>query len=167
MGRIRVEQKPTDYFQPAEFDAIIDATHLYRGSRRETDATAGTRLHALTLLMRWTGLRIRDAITLERARLTKTDRGGECISLYQAKTGEPVCCPIPPHLAEALRTVPDGIRPNPRYFFWTGNGHPKTAVADFQRSYRRLFKLAEIKKRGHPHMSRDTFGGVPALGRIL
>jgi integrase/recombinase XerD len=157
LGRIRVEQKPTDYFQPAEFDAIIDATYIYRGDRWENDTTAGTRLRALTLLMRWTGLRIRDAATLERARLTKTDRGGDCISLYQAKTGEPVYCPIPPHVAETLRTVPASLRPNPRYFFWSGNGLPKTVVADFQRSYRRLFKLAEITKRAHPHMFRDTF----------
>jgi integrase/recombinase XerD len=157
LGRVRVEQKPTDYFRPEEFEAIIDATYLYRGDRWEQDRTAGTRLRALTLLMRWTGLRIRDAITLERSRLTKTDRGGDCISLYQAKTGEPVYCPIPPNIADALRTVPAGIRPDPRYFFWTGNGHPKTAVADFQRSYRRLFKLAELKKRAHPHMFRDTF----------
>jgi len=157
LGRIKVEQKPTDYFQPSEFDAIVDATHLYRGDRWEADTTAGTRLRALTLLMRWTGLRIRDAATLERTRLTKTDRGGDCILLYQAKTGEPVYCPIPPHVAEALHNVPDGLRPNPRYFFWSGNGHPKTAVADFQRSYRRLFNLAEIKKRAYPHMLRDTF----------
>jgi len=66
----------------------------------------------------------------------------------------------------------DGI-PNPRYFFWSGNGHPKSAVANWQRSMRRLFTLADIKspdgvkKRGHPHMFRDTFAvelllaGVP------
>jgi integrase/recombinase XerD len=76
-------------------------------------------------------------------------------------------------VAEALRTVPPGVRPNPRYFFWSGNGHPKSAVADWQRSYRRLFNLAELKKpdgtckRSFPHMFRDTFAvemllaGVP------
>ena len=157
LGRIKFEQRPTDYFQPAEFDTIIAATCHYCGDRWEKDTTAGTRLRALTLLMRWTGLRIRDAITLERLRLTKTDRGGDCILMYQAKTGEPVYCPIPPHVAEALRDIPNGLRPNSRYFFWSGNGHPKTAVADFQRSYRRLFKLAGITKRAHPHMFRDTF----------
>jgi integrase/recombinase XerD len=157
LGKIKVDQKPTDYFRPSEFDAIINATHRYLGDRCETHTAAGTRLRALTLLMRWTGLRIRDASTLERERLTKTDRGGDCIMLYQAKTGEPVYCPIPPNVADALRTVPDGLRPNPRYFFWSGNGHPKTVVADYQRSYRRLFKLAGITKRAHPHMFRDTF----------
>ena len=163
LGRIKVEQKPTDYFNPAEFEAIVDATFLYCGDRWEKDTTAGARLRALTLLMRWTGLRIRDASTLERERLTKTDRGGDCVLLYQAKTGEPVYCPIPPHVAEALRNVPDGLRPNPRYFFWSGNGHPKTVVADFQRSYRRLFKLAEITKRAQQEFENGQGIGAPYL----
>ncbi|HEX7138772.1 MAG TPA: site-specific integrase, partial [Vicinamibacterales bacterium] len=45
--------------------------------------------------------------------------------------------------------------PNAEYFFWTGNGKAKSAVADAQRSFRKLFELAEVK--GHPHMFRDTF----------
>jgi hypothetical protein len=35
---------------------------------------------------------------------------------------------------------------NPRYFFWSGNGSPKSVVANWQRSYRRLFALANITK---------------------
>jgi site-specific recombinase XerD len=52
---------------------------------------------------------------------------------------------------------------NERYFFWTGNGDPKTVVANWQRSYRRLFDLANLReadgtpKRCHPHMLRDTY----------
>jgi len=118
--------------------------------------------------MRWSGLRIRDAVTLERHRLH-----GDSLLLYQAKTGTPVYVPLPPHVVEALENIPPGPKPNPRYFFWSGNGDPKSAVADWQRSYRRLFQLANIKKpdgeqkRCHPHMFRDTFAvemllaGVP------
>jgi integrase/recombinase XerD len=156
VGRIRVEQKPTDYFTPAEFDTIIEATHRYHGNSWEEGAT-GTQLRALTLLMRWTGLRIRDAVTLERTRVTKTDRGGDCILLYQAKTGEPVYCPIPPHVTEALTSLPPGASGNSLYFFWSGEGHPNTAGGNWRRSYRRLFKLAELGKRAHSHMFRDTF----------
>ena len=39
--------------------------------------------------------------------------------------------------------------------FGTGNGNPKTVVADAQRSFRTLFKVADVE--GHPHMFRDTF----------
>ena len=120
------------------------------------------------MLMRWSGLRIRDAVTLERTRLINDN-----LLLYQAKTGTPVYVPLPPQVAEALRTLPDGVKPNPRYFFWSGNGLPKSAVADWQRSFRRVFKLAGLEKpdgsakRCFPHMLRDTFAvemllaGVP------
>ena len=122
----------------------------------------------MTLLMRWSGLRIRDAITFERHHLQ-----GDSLLLYQAKTGTPVYVPPPPYVVDALDNVPPGPKPNPRYFFWSGNGDPKSAVANWQRSYRRLFELADIRKpdgevkRCHPHMFRDTFAvemllaGVP------
>jgi integrase len=164
LGKIAVDATPTDYFPKDEFQKIIDATYLYRENRWEQGDTNGTRLRALTLLMRWSGLRIRDAVTLERSRLQ-----GDNLLLYQAKTRTPVYVPLPPNVAEALKTVPPGVRPNPRYFFWSGNGHAKSAVADWQRSYRRLFELAEIKKpdgtkkRCFPHMFRDTF----AVGMLL
>jgi integrase/recombinase XerD len=170
LGRIKVVQVPTDYFPRDEFERIIDATYVYgdpRGGYIPIEDTR-TRLRALTLLMRWSGLRIRDAITLERHRLH-----GDSLLLYQAKTGTPVYVPLPPFVIAALQNIPPGPKPNPRYFFWSGNGDPKSAVADWQRSYRRLFELANITradgslKRCHPHMFRDTFAvemllaGVP------
>ena len=85
--------------------------------------------------------------------------------VYQKKTGDPVYCPIPPDVAEALRSVPASQKGNvnQQYFFWTGSGLPKTVVSNWQRSYGKLFKLADLKdpggqvKRCHPHMFRDTF----------
>src|SRR5580698_4530957 len=169
LGKIKVVQIPTDYFPPDEFERIIAATYIRRGDRGGGDVKANqTRLRTMTLLMRWSGLRIRDAVTLERHRLN-----GDSLLLYQAKTGTPVYVPLPPHVVEALENIPPGPKPNPRYFFWSGNGDPKRAVADWQRSYRRLFKSADIRtadgeqKRCHPHMFRDTFAvemllaGVP------
>jgi integrase len=50
-------------------------------------------------------------------------------------------------------------------FFWSGLGKLKSAVADWQRSLAKLFKLAGVK--GHAHQFRDTFSvglltrGVP------
>lgn len=169
LGKIKVVQIPTDYFPPDEFERIIAATYIRRGDRGGGDVKANqTRLRTMTLLMRWSGLRIRDAVTLERHRLN-----GDSLLLYQAKTGTPVYVPLPPQVVEALEDIPPGPKPNPRYFFWSGNGDPKSAVADWQRSYRRLFKSADIRtadgerKRCHPHMFRDTFAvemllaGVP------
>jgi integrase/recombinase XerD len=157
-GKIKVDQTPTDYFQPHEFDKVVDATYAYRENRGETGNSNSTRLRTSTLLMRWSGLRIRDAVTLERSRLH-----GDNLLLYQAKTGTPVYVPLPSHLVEALSDVPAGPKPNPRYIFWSGNGSPKSVVANWQRSNRRLFALSDITKpdgspkRCHPHMFRDTF----------
>jgi integrase len=169
LGRISVTQAPTDYFTRDEFNKLVDVTHLYRESRAENiGGVHGTRLRTLLLLMRWSGLRIRDAVTLERTRLI-----GDNLLLYQAKTGTPVYVPLPPQVAAGLGDIPPGNKPNPRYFFWSGNGLPKTAVADWQRSFRRLFTLAGLEKpdgtakRCFPHMLRDTFAvemllaGVP------
>jgi integrase/recombinase XerD len=170
LKRIIVQQAPTDYFPRDEFEQILDETYIYgdpRGGGIDVEHIR-IRLRVLTLLMRWSGLRIRDAVTLEKTRLI-----GDNLLLYQAKTGTPVYVPLPPEVAEGLRSVPYGPKPNPRYFFWSGNGDPKSAVADWQRSYRRLFGIAGLerldgtRKRCFPHMFRDTFAvemllaGVP------
>jgi integrase/recombinase XerD len=84
LSKIRPKHIPTDYFPQEEFDKIVDSTYVYgdpRGGYISIDDTR-TRLRTLTLLMRWSGLRIRDAVTLERHRLE-----GDSLFLYQAKTG--------------------------------------------------------------------------------
>jgi hypothetical protein len=55
---------------PVTIVQLIDATYLYRENRGETiGGNNGTRIRALIMLMPWSGLRIRDAVTLERTRL--------------------------------------------------------------------------------------------------
>jgi integrase/recombinase XerD len=170
MGRVIAKHVPTDYFTAEEYAKIIDATYrLDEYDERTYDVEKrGLRIRALTELMRWSGLRIRDAVTLECSRLI-----GNKLMLYQAKTGIPVFVPLPPEVGELLRSIPPGLKPNPRYFFWSGNGLPKTFVSNWQRAYRRLFKVADLQradgsiKRAHCHMFRDTFAveillaGVP------
>lgn len=170
LGKIQVKATQTGYFQPSEYAAVIDATHLY-SDRPQVDkhnvlVIGGERIRAVTELMRWTGLRIRDAVTLERQRLVldpKSDMWS--IMVYQKKTGDPVYCPIPPHVASMLQSVRESQKgnTNSKYFFWTGNGTPKSVTTNWQRSYVKLFRLAGIKesdgtlKRCHAHMLRDTF----------
>jgi hypothetical protein len=52
------------------------------------------------------------AVPLECSRLQDNK-----LLLYQAKTGTPIFVPLPPHVAELLRSVPPGLDPNPNYFF--------------------------------------------------
>ena len=107
LGRIRADGPPTDYFPASEFDKIMDATYIYQPKGWVECRNQATRLRILTLLMRWSGLAIRDAVTLERRRLNEH---GE-LFLYRAKTGSPVYVPLPPDVAEALRNIPPGPSP--------------------------------------------------------
>jgi integrase len=175
LGKIQIKTVPTGYFTPPEYQGVLDASYLYSDrpsvDKHNSLALGGERIRALTELMRWTGLRIRDAATLERNRLSHDPSSDFwSVLVYQKKTGEPVYCPIPPHVAQMLMHVPASQKgnTNERYFFWTGAGKPKTLVSNWQRSYGKLFKLAGLKepdgtlKRCHPHMFRDTFA-VEAL----
>jgi integrase len=170
LGKIQVRAVQTGYFQPIEYKAIIDATYAYSDrpsvDKHNSLIVGGHRIRALSELMRWTGLRIRDAVTLEKHRLQQDVRTGMwSVMVYQRKTGDPVYCPIPPHVAELLTTLPASQKGNTNemYFFWTGHGHAKTVVSNWQRSYRALFMMVGLKepdgsqKRCHPHMFRDTF----------
>src|SRR5581483_6701165 len=62
-----------------------------------------------------------------------------------------VWIPIPKDVVEAL----ESIKGFGAYFFWSGNGLPKSAVADWQRTLGRVFKAAGVT--GHAHRFRDTF----------
>jgi integrase len=161
LSRIKVRQKPTDWFTDAQFAKLLDAVYLY--DKRDTASPGlspnAERLQTLLSLMRYSGLAIGDAATLERERLNEDDT----LFLYRQKTGVPVFVPLPRDVAESLRNVPPGPKPNSRYFFWSGNGERKSTVADWQRAFYRLVELADIKnsddtpKRCHLHMLRDTF----------
>ena len=170
LGKIQVKTTQTGYFQPEEYKAVIDATYIY-SDRPSVDShnsltIGGERIRALTELMRWTGLRIRDAVTLEKKRLAlDPNTGMSSVMVYQKKAGDPVYCPIPPDVAAMLLNVPASQKGNTNatYFFWTGEGLAKTVTSNWQRSYVKLFRLAALKepdgtpKRCHPHMLRDTF----------
>jgi len=131
-------------------DGILKACDGY------PDKANAIRLRALVLLLRYSGLRIRDAVTLPRNRVQ-----GDKLFLFTAKTGTPVYCPLPLVVMNALNAIPDST-----YYFWTGLSKPKSAVGDWQRSLKRLFELGGVPD-AHAHRFRDTFSvelllaGVP------
>ncbi len=125
----KVTRPPTMPLTKEQMASILGACQDYPDRRN------AARLRALVLLLRFSGLRIRDAVTLNRDRI----REGK-LFLFTAKIGTPVWCPIPPSVTEALDTIQD----TKRYFFWTGESKPKSCVGDWQRSLRRLFKLAAV-----------------------
>ena len=153
----KVTQPPTLPFSKDEVDKILWACDLYPDNGRYRKGTPA-RLKALTLLMRHTGLRIGDAVTLGTDRVTN-DR----LFLYTQKTNVPVLCPLPQVVVDAL----DDMDPvSAKFFFWTGDSDKRSITGNWQRRFQKLFKLSDVKD-AHPHRFRDTFSvelllaGVP------
>jgi site-specific recombinase XerD len=149
----KITQPPT---MPLSQDNVVA---ILAGCNTYPDRANAVRLRALVLLLRYSGLRIRDAVTLQRDRVQKGK-----LFLYTAKTGTAVWCPLPAAVTDALDAIP--LPKEARYFFWTGESEPKSCVGDWQRSLRRLFSLAGVPD-AHAHRFRDTFAvelllaGVP------
>lgn len=86
----KISDPPTMPFSREEVTQILAACDRYMGGRGNWGRANSQRLRALVLLLRFSGLRIRDAVTLRRDRIVS----GKLL-LYTAKTGTPVYCPLP------------------------------------------------------------------------
>jgi integrase/recombinase XerD len=140
----KVTTKPTLPFTVAEMNKVLAACDKYRGDK--------ARIKAFILVMRYSGLRIGDTITLRRDQLTGND-----LFLYTQKTGQPVRVPLPDFVVKALLQIENESDD----FFWTGK-NIRSAVANWSRYLTSVFDLANVK-HGHSHRFRDTF----ATGLLL
>lgn len=134
----RIEPRPTLPFTPQEMTQIVAACDHYCGNR--------PRVRAFVLVLRYSGLRISDAVTL-----TPEHMVGDRLRLYTAKTGEPVVVPLPALVVEALRQI---ARPGLPYF---STGHAtRAAVGNWARTLATLFVLGDVAQ-GHSSRFRHTF----------
>lgn len=161
MPKIRVDESPTLPLDASEYAALLRAilTTFEDPDRR-------AKVRALIQLMRWSGLAIRDALTLEKAALKRDGaKGLYRIVTSRQKTGTHVSVPIPPNIAEEVLTV--AAKNESLYVFWDGESDiVKTWTKYFIAP---VFKAAKIERGGNmmSHRLRDTFAvdllekGVP------
>jgi integrase/recombinase XerD len=164
LTKIRVDESPTLPLTDKEYEKLLKTIpKVFTHPPYPKDKA--TTVHALVQLMRWTGLAIRDAVTLERNEIQLDDHLYR-ITTSRQKTGTHVSIPIRPEVAQELLAVLNG---NPKYVFWSGNGLESSTVTHWQDDMRTLFNEAGIKSEGHmrSHRLRDTFAvdllqkGVP------
>ena len=150
LERPKVQQTPTMPFTQDQMAEILSACEKYGNKARGGKYTGpenARRIRAFVLLLRHSGLRIGDAVTLERRRIT-----ADKLLLYTAKTGTAVYLPLPTFVLSALEVMP---KTNNTYFFWSGESAIQSATGDWQRTLKAVFKEAGIPD-GHAHRFRDT-----------
>ena len=109
MSRIKVDESPTLPLTPKEFE------HLLATVPKIFDGKKAERVRGLVLLMRWSGLAIRDAVTLRRDEIIfDGKRKLHRIVTNRQKTGTHVSVPMPPKVAAVILAVLNGT---PGYVF--------------------------------------------------
>jgi integrase/recombinase XerD len=151
LSSIKGDREQTKPFEPEEMKAIVAAV-----PNSGLTAYASRRVRALALLMRHSGLSIIDAASLarEELQLGKDEFGKDEYTIVRRrlKTKTLVNNPIPTEIATELLALTNS---NPRYFFWTGKGSPKTIAGKFTNQLKKVFAEARIED-GHAHRFRDT-----------
>lgn len=186
------EEPETQPLTPDEYKRLLKAIPSAIGSgdpRRRTESNTGRRgfddeanlcfvVRTFFETMRWSGLAIRDALTLPRTSLEHdSQKNIYRVVTKRSKTGNPVSVPIPRVIAEDLLKA-HTLNSSPKYFFWSGNGKPQSATSNWgQRYIAPVFKAAGIESDGNmvSHRLRDTFAvhllekGVPMeeLSKLL
>lgn len=149
---------PTMPYTREEMIRILAAIETYKEQFPGRGSENARRMRALVLLLRYSGMRIGDAVSLKDDRIE-----GNKLFLYTQKTGVPVNTILPDFVLEALDTAP---RLTEKCLFWDGSLKLETIVGSWRKRLARLFELAKVE-RAHPHRFRDTFAvelllaGVP------
>jgi integrase len=153
----KVKQIPTLPFSDTQIEKLLWAVESIREIHTQIPESTEKRLRALILLLLHSGMRISDAVVMQRDRI----KDGNLL-IYTQKTGTPVWCPLPKNVIDALAACDEG---DP-YYFWSGNGTTKSMITEWQERMKKACVIAGIPD-GHFHRLRDTFSvrllekGVP------
>lgn len=138
-----VSQSPTLPFTRKEMSMILTSC-----DQHGRDPLERRRVRAFVLLMRYSGLRIKDV-----AQLRTSDVTDDRLMIHTEKTKVTVYVPIPPVVTQAV----EAVQPvSSEYLFWTGHSDTETLAGNWRRSLKRVFRRAGLED-GHSHRLRDTF----------
>ena len=156
LSPIKIDAPETMPLTEAEYKRVLKA--------------APAKIQTLIKLMRWSGLAIRDAATLERADIQlDPKRKLHRIIRERTKTGTPLYIPIPKEVAEELLAVANG---NSVYVFWDRQSPTSSEYRHagyMGEQIAKAFAAANVQSDGHmiSHRLRATFAvdlltkGVP------
>jgi integrase len=145
----KAHPSPTLPYSEYEWRDILTALDVYGAIHVQSPPRIQKQLRALVLLMRYSGLRISDAVSLKRDGVDSDGR----LFIYQAKTGHPVSIPLAHCVLEALAALDNDHEP---FYFWSGKAQLKTVLTEWQERLKKVFVIAGIPT-GHGHRLRDTF----------
>lgn len=156
----RIQTQPLSSTE--EFDAVIAATYKLDEDRYTLRDVPeyGRDLRAIFLLMRWTGIRLIDALMLKRSSITNGR-----LTLVTKKTGTPIKDrPLPQAVLGALEAVKPQPHVRDGYYFWSRTAKDEdNLTVIWTGRIKRLNKYLSLKDEdGNPmefrsHMLRDTF----------
>lgn len=142
------EQGPvTMPYEREEVNKLLAACDQITNFYKSNAERARKRARALILLLLYGGLRVSDAIRLERSRVDKQGR----ILMHAMKTGVPLYVRLHPDCVKALGDLPV----ESPYFLWSGKSKVSTATGSARRTVTCISRISGVKAR--PHRFRDTF----------
>src|SRR5262249_48877988 len=119
----KVQPAPTMPYSDDEWEKIMWAVDLYLEEHPQSTEAVKKKIKAMLLLLRYSGIRISDAVSFKRDRI---DEKGK-LFIYTHKTGKPVLVPLPKEVVKAIDAADDGDT----HLFWPG-GKLKTWITEWE-----------------------------------
>jgi integrase len=148
LSTIHADPQEANPLEPEQFDAALAAApKAFSGEKADL-------VRGVMLLMRFSGLAVADATTLERAKLIQKN-GRYLVETNRRKTGTSVSVPIPPNVAGEILALAKGDR----YLFWDGRSSWRSASTSMLGHIKTVFKKAFGEDTEFSsHNLRDTAG---------